>query len=631
MPEEGQATAAKATVKPTVEIDEANDRVLFSLDSELGMPLIDFVKWTQELTGKRFTYNAMELGSGTSPGSRITFIGKLSMKRDRLQQDFFSFFQTMLYIKGFAIVPRGEGDLELLEIVMMTGTRGREVSNSARYVAPDKLVHYRFQSGVPILTSVPLKHINAQLANNALRPFFASTGGTNAGGSVQIGNVGNKSALLLQGFGPQVYAAAQLLQLVDSPPETADKPAPQRTAKVISTESQEAAQLLKLLTKHSVATTARSIARPPQANETGQDMVAISITKRDGMELTEFIKWAQEITGKRFTYNPQELAAGSSSGSKVNFIGTFQFPRKSFKQDFYAFFQTMLYIKGFAVIPRGEGDLEVLEIVMMQGTRGREVTNGARYVTPDEIEQYRNQTGVPILTTVKLHHINAQLANNALRPFFASTGGRNAGGSVQIGNVGNKSSLLLQGFGPQVYAAVKLLKLVDVAAAKPKLVTAPAKTPKLVMQVVELEHKDPEEMESILAEVLESRDQIRQQVLPGNGGQVGAGNARPSLKVIAHSSQKALVLSGEQGQVREALLLIARLDVPGPPIHGSVNVVYVKNVLAEDLAAMLNQFIAEDYSAETAAAGGTGSAATRRTRKTVIRSHKESNSLVISA
>jgi hypothetical protein len=43
----------------------------------------------------------------------------------------------------------------------------------------------------------------------------------------------------------------------------------------------------------------------------------------------------------------------------------------------------MLYIKGFAVVPRGEGDLELLEIVFMSGTRGREVTNGARYVMPD--------------------------------------------------------------------------------------------------------------------------------------------------------------------------------------------------------------------------------------------------------
>jgi general secretion pathway protein D len=355
------------------------------------------------------------------------------------------------------------------------------------------------------------------------------------------------------------------------------------------------------------------------------DTIAFSMNETNGMELTHFVKWAQEVTGKRFTYNIQELTGGSSAGSTVSFLGTFRIKRERFQEDFYSFFQTMLYIKGYAVVPRGDGDLELLEIVMMTGTRGREVTNGARYVSPDELINYRFQTGVPILTTWPLKHINAQLANNALRPFFATTGGAQAGGSVQIGNVGNKSALLLQGFGPQVYAAVQLLKLVD----------EPAEEPNLVVQVVPLEHQAPEEIEPILTEVLESRSAIRQQVLQEqNSGSAGSSSARPQLKVVVHSSQKSLVLSGTQPQVIEALDLIARLDVPGEPIDASANVIRLKNVLAEDLEATLKQFMQEDNSAETAAnsaSGTAGAAAARRIRKTVINSHKESNSLLISA
>ncbi|MCK5942191.1 MAG: hypothetical protein KAI24_09495 [Planctomycetes bacterium] len=357
------------------------------------------------------------------------------------------------------------------------------------------------------------------------------------------------------------------------------------------------------------------------------DTIAFSMNESNGMQLTEFIKWAQEVTGKRFTYNAQELVSGSSAGSTVSFLGTFRIKRDQFAEDFYSFFQTMLYIKGFAVVPRGDGDLELLEIVLMTGQRGREVTNGARYVTPDELVNYRFQTGVPILTTVPLRHINAQLANNALRPFFAGTGGATAGSSVQIGNVGNKSALLLQGFGPQVYAAVELLKLVD----------EPAEEPNLVVQVVVLDNQAPEELEPILTDVLESRSQIRQQVLQekgaGNPGGGGGGTARPQLKVVVHSSQKALVLSGTGEQVNEALELIARLDVPGAPIDGSANVIYLKNVLAEDLEQTLKTFMQEDNQAEqqAQAPGGAGASAARRTRRTVINSHKESNSLLISA
>ncbi len=500
--------------KPTIEFDERSNTVSFSMPDNGGMPLIDFIKWVQEVSGKRFTFNSQELGSGSSAGSAVNFLGTFRINKDRFQEDFYAFFQTMLYIKGFAVIPRGEGDLELLEIVMMAGSRGREVSNSARYVTPEDLSNYRYQTGVPILTTVPLRHINAQLANNALRPFFASTGGSNAAGSVQIGNVGNKSSLLLQGFGPQVFAAAQLLKLVDAPdsPSQKNQNQPQRPGKpaevLVTLEHTDVAYIQQLLEiggipeqdalKQAAAPHARAL-----ADDEETESIAFSMTERDGMELTEFIEWAQQITGKRFTFNPQELASGLSGGSKVNFLGTFQFKRERFQQDFYAFFQTMLYIKGFAIVPRGEGDLELLEIVMMRGTRGREVTNGARYVRPNKIKEYRYQSGVPILTTVRLHNINAQLANNALRPFFASTGGMNAGGSVTIGNVGNKSSLLLQGFGPQVYAAVELLKLVD------------------------------------------SRNRIH-----------------VVARAAQHGSKQALRISGEQEQVRKALDLIARADVP---------------------------------------------------------------------
>jgi general secretion pathway protein D len=366
---------------------------------------------------------------------------------------------------------------------------------------------------------------------------------------------------------------------------------------------------------------------PRMAVDDATNTIAFSMNESNGMELTEFIKWAQEVTGKRFVFSPNDLVTAGQGGNTVSFLGTFRIKRERFQEDFYAFFQTMLYIKGFAVVPRGEGDLELLEIVSMSGARGREITTGARYVAPNELEQYRYQTGVQILTTVPLRNINATIATNALRPFFASTGAPTGGGTLTLGNVGNSSAMLLQGFGPQVYAAVKLLELVDV----------PTEPPNLVVQVVEIFHQAPEELEPIITEVLDSRSRIRQQVLQEQGaqpGQVPGGSGQPQLKVVVHSSQKALVLSGTQEHVRDALELIARLDVPSQIVEGSASVITLKNVLADELQQTLSQFLQEDNQAETQAAapaGGAGAAAARRTRRTVIRSHKESNSLLVSA
>lgn len=366
---------------------------------------------------------------------------------------------------------------------------------------------------------------------------------------------------------------------------------------------------------------------PRMVPDPATNTIAFSMNESNGMELTEFIKWAQEVTGKRFVFSANDLATAGQGGNTVSFLGTFRIKRERFTEDFYAFFQTMLYIKGFAVVPRGDGDLELLEIVSMSGARGREVTNGARYVTPDELQQYRHQTGVPILTTVPLKNINATIATNALRPFFASTGSPQGGATLTLGNVGNSSAMLLQGFGPQVFAAVELLKLVDV----------PTEQPNLLVQVIPLEHQAPEELEPILTEVLESRSRIRQQVLQEQGGQPGqipGGSGQPQLKVVVHSSQKAVVLSGTQEQVRDAQELIARLDVPGTPVDGAASVIQLKNVLADDLQQTLSTFLQEDNQAETAAAtpaAGAGAAAARRTRRTVIKAHKESNALLVSA
>lgn len=368
---------------------------------------------------------------------------------------------------------------------------------------------------------------------------------------------------------------------------------------------------------------------PRMVVDAATDTIAFSMNEANGMEVVEFIKWAQEVTGKRFVFNAGDVqsATQAQGGSTISFLGTFRIKRSRFQEDFFAFFQTMLYIKSLALVPRGEGDLELLEIVSMSGARSREVTAGARYVPLEDVPLYRYQAGVPILSTYQLKHINAQVVTTALRPFYAAAGSPQGGGTLNVNPIGNSSAMLMQGYGPQVYSLVEILKLVDV----------PTEQPNIVVRVIGLEFQAPEELEPILTEVLESRQRIRQQVLQEQaGGQpgAGAGSGQAQLKVVVHSSQKAVVLSGTAEQVRDAEELIARLDVPSQPVDGAASVVQLKNVLAEDLADTLRNFLQEDNQAEqqaaTPAAGGAASAA-RRTRRTVIRAHKESNSLLVSA
>jgi hypothetical protein len=120
----------------------------------------------------------------------------------------------------------------------------------------------------------------------------------------------------------------------------------------------------------------------------------------------------------------------------------------------------LLYRAGFALTTVDE-DLGLYEVIMMTGTRGREIMNRAQHRTVDEVLA-RPNLKVVVTAVVELKHINAQLANNSLRPFFASTGGNNAGASLMIGTAGTASSLILSGMQDQVAQAIRMVKLCDV-------------------------------------------------------------------------------------------------------------------------------------------------------------------------
>ncbi len=123
------------------------------------------------------------------------------------------------------------------------------------------------------------------------------------------------------------------------------------------------------------------------------------------------------------------------------------------------FLASMLYRSGLALTRAdGKGTLEVLN---MQGPRGRDVTSRAETLTLEQVLA-RPDRKMPVSTVVKLQHVNATIATNALRPFFASTGGPTS--SLTLGNVGNNSGMVLCGMQDQVVQAIRMLREVDLPA-----------------------------------------------------------------------------------------------------------------------------------------------------------------------
>ena len=120
--------------------------------------------------------------------------------------------QGLLWTQGLAIVPLDEAK-GVYEVLAMAGQRAREITQRApnRTVA-EVLARPRLRSWVTV--AMPLKHINATIATNALRPFFASTSGPSQ--VLTLGNVGSSSTILMCGPQDTVASAIAVLQAADT-------------------------------------------------------------------------------------------------------------------------------------------------------------------------------------------------------------------------------------------------------------------------------------------------------------------------------------------------------------------------------------------------------------------------------
>lgn len=120
---------------------------------------------------------------------------------------------------------------------------------------------------------------------------------------------------------------------------------------------------------------------------------------------------------------------------------------------------SMLARSGFVLTVLDEPK-HLYEVLNLAGPRGREIVSRAVRRTPEEVLA-RPTLRFPVTTVVQLQHINATIAVNSLRPFFASSGAMGAT-SLTVGSAGNNTSILLSGLQDQVATAIGLLRASDV-------------------------------------------------------------------------------------------------------------------------------------------------------------------------
>lgn len=206
------------------------------------------------------------------------------------------------------------------------------------------------------------------------------------------------------------------------------------------------------------------------------------VVPKGELTLRELIDKAAIYLKRNIFYSPQELA--QAGGQPVVFQNELAVDALGCED----LLSQILLMRGLAVLVI-DPQKGLYEVVFMAGPRAREVYASAVRRTPAEILR-RPQLREMVTTDVQLEHINAQIATNSLRPFFASHGGGGPSTSIMIGTAGNDRSLLVTGVQSQVAQLLQMLKTCDVPQRD---------APELEQRLVQLEQRIQQLQQQITA------------------------------------------------------------------------------------------------------------------------------------
>lgn len=119
----------------------------------------------------------------------------------------------LLASRGLVVVPIDESK-QVYEVISMAMQRRGEIFARAVPKSPEEVLQ-RPNLEQFVLTNLPLQHIDATSAQNALRPFFAQGGSQHH--ALMFGTSGTGEALLITGFTEQVAACIRIVRECDQP------------------------------------------------------------------------------------------------------------------------------------------------------------------------------------------------------------------------------------------------------------------------------------------------------------------------------------------------------------------------------------------------------------------------------
>ncbi|VAX17048.1 General secretion pathway protein D [hydrothermal vent metagenome] len=319
------------------------------------------------------------------------------------------------------------------------------------------------------------------------------------------------------------------------------------------------------------------------------DMVNIDF---NDVDIKLFVKFMAELTGKNFVID--EKVKG-----KVTIIS----PKKVSHGEAMKVFESTMEVYGYALIEAGN----IVKIVPATEARHRSPFKAGQKTPGDRM----------MTRLLPLKYIRANELVSMLRPLIPPTS--------FITSYARTNTLILADYSSNIKKIVTIVTALDTPGHE-EMVT-----------VIQLKYAGAKELAKKLQKTFgitkgRGRGSSSRPGKPGRPRLAGntGGWSRNDPKIIADDRINSLVVVADKIATDSILSLVEQLDIKAPPGRGNINVVYLKNADAEELAKTLNSITKPQTRKKNKQRGAPGTSV-KLTDNVVITPDKATNSLVITA
>lgn len=291
-----------------------------------------------------------------------------------------------------------------------------------------------------------------------------------------------------------------------------------------------------------VRSLANEPAKPDNAGSAPNDRRTVSVDFND-VELTVFIKFISEITGKNFVVD-------QNVRDKVTVIS----PSKISVNEAYRVFESVLEVHGYTTVEAGE----IIKIVKSSDARAKSIETRLSDAAQDPEDKVVTQI-------IPLAYADADQIKRLFTPLVSKD-------SVIL-SYDATNMLILTDVYSNIQRLMRILKVIDVTGIGRQI------------SVIPLDYADASKMVPILEAVFRDVQQGKEPV-------------SERIKLVADDRANAVVMLASEAETRRVEKLIRLLDRKVPHGKERIHVYYLKNADAEELAKVLQALPGKQTEAE---------------------------------